>query len=155
MWCGDVVTMCRQDGQAVCFTVLDVWACTTHSHLSPRAPRSSFAPAIPSRQDFEVEIKPMPGCLRHSLPHMLKEVEEAWQFGVRTFVVFPKVWWNTEWWNNPRAPTKWKDASMTRHDNPPRPPHKRLCFLSCSYDTCAYRCCAACRLLFGWLQCMK
>jgi len=42
-------------------------------------------------QDFEVEIKPMPGCLRHSLPHMLKEVEEAWQFGVRTFVVFPKV----------------------------------------------------------------
>ena len=33
----------------------------------------------------------MPGCLRHSLPHMLKEVEEAWKFGVRTFVVFPKV----------------------------------------------------------------
>lgn len=43
------------------------------------------------RQDFEVEIKPMPGCLRHSLPHMLKEVEEAWKYGVRTFVVFPKV----------------------------------------------------------------
>lgn len=38
-----------------------------------------------------MEIKPMPGCLRHSLPHMLKEVEEAWKFGVRTFVVFPKV----------------------------------------------------------------
>ena len=36
----------------------------------------------------------MPGCLRHSLPHMLKEVEEAWQFGVRTFVVFPKVTFN-------------------------------------------------------------
>lgn len=33
----------------------------------------------------------MPGCLRHSLSHMLKEVEEAWKFGVRTFVVFPKV----------------------------------------------------------------
>lgn len=33
----------------------------------------------------------MPGCLRHSLPHMLKEVEEAWRFGVRTFIVFPKV----------------------------------------------------------------
>lgn len=42
-------------------------------------------------QDFEAEISSMPGCLRHSLPHMLKEVEEAWKFGVRTFVVFPKV----------------------------------------------------------------
>ena len=33
----------------------------------------------------------MPGCLRHSLPHMLEEVEEAWKFGVRTFILFPQV----------------------------------------------------------------
>lgn len=44
-----------------------------------------------TKQDFEVEIKPMPGCVRHSLPHMLQEIEEAWKFGVRTFIVFPKV----------------------------------------------------------------
>jgi porphobilinogen synthase len=42
-------------------------------------------------QSYEQEIPSMPGCLRHSLPHMLKEVEEAWRFGVRTFVLFPKV----------------------------------------------------------------
>ncbi|CAM9449700.1 unnamed protein product, partial [Ectocarpus sp. 13 AM-2016] len=54
-------------------------------------PANFIYPLFIHEEDFEVEIKPMPGCLRHSLPHMLKEVEEAWQFGVRTFVVFPKV----------------------------------------------------------------
>ena len=96
----------------------------------------------------------MPGCLRHSLPHMLKEVEEAWQFGVRTFVVFPKVW-NTEWRNNPRAPNQMERCQHDATWQPLSPPPQALCFLSCSYDTCAYRCCAACRLLLGWLQRMK
>ncbi|CAM9410946.1 unnamed protein product [Ectocarpus sp. 6 AP-2014] len=54
-------------------------------------PANFIYPLFIHEEDFEVEIKPMPGCLRHSLPHMLKEVEEAWQFGVRSFVVFPKV----------------------------------------------------------------
>ena len=33
----------------------------------------------------------MPGCERHSLSHMLEEVGEALQYGVNTFVLFPKV----------------------------------------------------------------
>jgi porphobilinogen synthase len=33
----------------------------------------------------------MPGCFRHSLPSMLKEVEEAMQYGVGVFILFPKV----------------------------------------------------------------
>lgn len=33
----------------------------------------------------------MPGCFRHSLDNMLKEVGEAVSFGVRTFILFPKV----------------------------------------------------------------
>ncbi|CAM9541221.1 unnamed protein product [Chrysoparadoxa australica] len=41
--------------------------------------------------DREEEISSMPGCLRHSLGHMLQEVGEAWKYGVRTFIVFPKV----------------------------------------------------------------
>lgn len=33
----------------------------------------------------------MPGQVRHSLPHMLQEVGEAMSYGVKTFVLFPKV----------------------------------------------------------------
>ena len=36
-------------------------------------------------------IASMPGCERHSLASMLNEVGDAYQFGVRTFVLFPKV----------------------------------------------------------------
>jgi len=33
----------------------------------------------------------MPDCFRHSLDSMLLEVEEAIQYGVNTFILFPKV----------------------------------------------------------------
>eukprot|EP00966_Prymnesium_polylepis_P227695 5269377-Prymnesium_polylepis.2 len=33
----------------------------------------------------------MPGCERHSLASMVAEAKDAWQYGVRSFVVFPKV----------------------------------------------------------------
>ncbi len=33
----------------------------------------------------------MPGCKRHSLSHMLEEVAEAWRFGIRSFICFPKI----------------------------------------------------------------
>merc|ERR1719356_47852 len=33
----------------------------------------------------------MPGCERHSLDSMLKEVGESYELGVKTFVLFPKV----------------------------------------------------------------
>ena len=37
------------------------------------------------------EIASMPGCERHSLPSMLAEAQDAWQYGVRSFILFPKV----------------------------------------------------------------
>ncbi len=33
----------------------------------------------------------MPGCNRYSLVYMLEEVAEAWQFGIRQFICFPKI----------------------------------------------------------------
>ena len=33
----------------------------------------------------------MPGCFRHSLPSMLKEVAEAVSYGIVSFILFPKV----------------------------------------------------------------
>ena len=33
----------------------------------------------------------MPGCERHSLESMVKEAKDAWSFGVKSFIVFPKV----------------------------------------------------------------
>ena len=33
----------------------------------------------------------MPGCERHSLASMVAEAKDAWQYGVRSFVLFPKV----------------------------------------------------------------
>jgi len=36
-------------------------------------------------------IESMPGCERHTLQSMLTEVGDAYKFGVRTFVLFPKV----------------------------------------------------------------
>jgi len=38
-----------------------------------------------------VAIASMPGCERHSLQSMVAEAKDAWQYGVRSFVVFPKV----------------------------------------------------------------
>ncbi|CAN0330769.1 unnamed protein product [Ascophyllum nodosum] len=54
-------------------------------------PANFIYPLFIHDKSFEVEIQSMPGCLRHSLPHMLEEVEEAWKFGVRTFILFPQV----------------------------------------------------------------
>ena len=36
-------------------------------------------------------IPSMPGCERHSLDSMVAEAKDAWQYGVRSFVIFPKV----------------------------------------------------------------
>jgi len=38
-----------------------------------------------------VAIASMPGCERHSLASMVAEAKDAYQYGVRSFVVFPKV----------------------------------------------------------------
>ena len=41
--------------------------------------------------DFQVEIPSMPGQFRHSLKHMMDEIEDAVQYGVKSFILFPKI----------------------------------------------------------------
>lgn len=41
--------------------------------------------------DETIPIPSMPGQSRHTLDSMMKEVAEAWEYGVRSFVLFPKV----------------------------------------------------------------
>ncbi|KAG5188291.1 ALA dehydratase [Tribonema minus] len=54
-------------------------------------PANFIYPLFIHEESYQQEIPSMPGCQRHSLEHMLKECEDAWRFGVRTFVLFPKV----------------------------------------------------------------
>jgi len=54
-------------------------------------PANFIYPLFIHNEDFNVEIPSMPGCERHSLPSMLNEIGEAYDEGVRTFVLFPKV----------------------------------------------------------------
>jgi len=55
------------------------------------APCHFIYPLFIHEESYETEIPSMPGCLRHSLDHMLVEIAEAWEYGVRAFVIFPKV----------------------------------------------------------------
>jgi porphobilinogen synthase len=54
-------------------------------------PSNFIYPLFIHDEDFCQDIASMPGCQRHSLDSMLREVGEAYQVGVRTFVLFPKV----------------------------------------------------------------
>lgn len=54
-------------------------------------PANFIYPLFIHDENFNQDIASMPGCERHALDSMLREVSEAWQFGVRTFVLFPKV----------------------------------------------------------------
>ena len=54
-------------------------------------PANFIYPLFIHEEDFNTAIPSMPGCERHSLDHMLVEVEEAMRYGVKTFVLFPKV----------------------------------------------------------------
>ena len=54
-------------------------------------PNNFIYPLFIHDNDENVAIPSMPGCERHSLPSMLREVGEAMELGVRTFVLFPKV----------------------------------------------------------------
>jgi len=54
-------------------------------------PSNFIYPLFIHDEDFNTDIPSMPGCERHSLPSMLKEVGEAFDEGVKTFVLFPKV----------------------------------------------------------------
>eukprot|EP01040_Poterioochromonas_malhamensis_P007476 gene7476-8064_t len=54
-------------------------------------PRDFIYPLFIHESDRKEEISSMPDCFRHSLSGMLTEVEEAVKYGVRAFVLFPKV----------------------------------------------------------------
>lgn len=54
-------------------------------------PANFIYPLFIHEEDYNQAIESMPGCERHSLPNMLKEVGEAFELGVKTFVLFPKV----------------------------------------------------------------
>ncbi|KAL3943266.1 MAG: hypothetical protein SGBAC_002675 [Bacillariaceae sp.] len=54
-------------------------------------PSNFIYPLFIHEEDYNQVIPSMPGCERHSLENMLKEVGEAYNVGVKTFVLFPKV----------------------------------------------------------------
>eukprot|EP00529_Nitzschia_sp_RCC80_P042675 CAMPEP_0113519192 /NCGR_PEP_ID=MMETSP0014_2-20120614/43387_1 /TAXON_ID=2857 /ORGANISM="Nitzschia sp." /LENGTH=393 /DNA_ID=CAMNT_0000416891 /DNA_START=111 /DNA_END=1289 /DNA_ORIENTATION=+ /assembly_acc=CAM_ASM_000159 len=54
-------------------------------------PADFIYPLFIHDEDFNQSIESMPGCERHSLESMLQEVGEAYNLGVKTFVLFPKV----------------------------------------------------------------
>lgn len=42
-------------------------------------------------EEFNQPIPSMPGCERHSLDSMMREIAESRALGVKTFILFPKV----------------------------------------------------------------
>jgi porphobilinogen synthase len=54
-------------------------------------PANFIYPLFIHDEDFNQPIPSMPGCERHSLDSMLREVGESYELGVKTFVLFPKV----------------------------------------------------------------
>eukprot|EP00977_Amphora_coffeiformis_P013625 scaffold3608_cov183-Amphora_coffeaeformis.AAC.12 len=54
-------------------------------------PANFIQPLFIHDEDFNQDIVSMPGCQRHSLDSMLREVGEGMALGVKTFVLFPKV----------------------------------------------------------------
>jgi len=54
-------------------------------------PANFIYPLFIHEESTNTPIASMPGCERHSLPSMVAEAKDAWQYGVRSFIVFPKV----------------------------------------------------------------
>ena len=54
-------------------------------------PSNFIYPLFIHDESSNVAIASMPGCERHSLQSMVAEAKDAYQYGVRSFVVFPKV----------------------------------------------------------------
>jgi len=54
-------------------------------------PANFIYPLFIHDEASNVAIASMPGCERHSLSSMVAEAKDAYQYGVRAFVVFPKV----------------------------------------------------------------
>ena len=54
-------------------------------------PANFIYPLFIHDEDYNTPIASMPGCERHSLDSMIKEVGESYALGVKTVVLFPKV----------------------------------------------------------------
>lgn len=54
-------------------------------------PKNFIYPLFIHEDDYKQEISSMPDCFRHSLKTMMEEVGEAMQYGIGTFILFPKV----------------------------------------------------------------
>ena len=54
-------------------------------------PKDFIYPLFIDDEDYKEEISSMPGTFRNSFKSMLEEVEEARQYGVNCFILFPKV----------------------------------------------------------------
>lgn len=54
-------------------------------------PSNFIYPLFIHEEDHCTPIPSMPGCERHSLPHMMEEIEESIKYGVMSFVLFPMV----------------------------------------------------------------
>ncbi len=55
------------------------------------SPADFIYPLFIHDEKSNVAIASMPGCERHSLASMVAEAKDAWQYGVKSFVIFPKV----------------------------------------------------------------
>mmetsp|Transcript_1404 Transcript_1404/g.2898 ORF Transcript_1404/g.2898 Transcript_1404/m.2898 type:complete len:397 (+) Transcript_1404:24-1214(+) len=54
-------------------------------------PANFIYPLFIHEESTNTPIPSMPGCERHSLESMIAEAKEAWGYGVRSFILFPKV----------------------------------------------------------------
>lgn len=54
-------------------------------------PSDFIYPLFIHDESSTVEIASMPGCMRHSLDSMMKEVQEATSHGIKSFILFPKI----------------------------------------------------------------
>lgn len=54
-------------------------------------PANFIYPLFIHDEDYNTPIASMPGCQRHSLSSMMKEIGESFELGVKTIVLFPKV----------------------------------------------------------------
>eukprot|EP00181_Compsopogon_caeruleus_P006121 CAMPEP_0184679492 /NCGR_PEP_ID=MMETSP0312-20130426/2329_1 /TAXON_ID=31354 /ORGANISM="Compsopogon coeruleus, Strain SAG 36.94" /LENGTH=367 /DNA_ID=CAMNT_0027128973 /DNA_START=226 /DNA_END=1329 /DNA_ORIENTATION=+ len=54
-------------------------------------PENLVYPLFVHTKDENESIPSMPGCERHSIESLVKEVGEAFELGIRTVIVFPKV----------------------------------------------------------------
>lgn len=54
-------------------------------------PKDFIYPLFIHEENYKEEISSMPGCFRHSMESMMTEIEEAINYGIVCFILFPKV----------------------------------------------------------------